>query len=84
MTTPRLAYATYLRSPRWRILRALRRWLDGGRCRHYSEDGTMCGSRKRLECHHYNYRHRDGSFVGELMDCVTWCHDCHSKWHAKK
>lgn len=74
-------YQTYLRSPRWRLLRWLRKWMDGNRCHYYHSDGSMCGSRKRLEVHHYNYQHRGGNFLGELMDCVTWCHDCHSEWH---
>ena len=75
MTTTQTAYATYLRSPRWRILRALRRWLDGGRCR-------VCNSRVQLETHHRTYRHKGGSFIGELRDTITLCRIHHKLYHA--
>ena len=68
--TPRSAYAAYLRSPRWRILRALRRWLDGGRCR-------VCNSRVQLETHHRSYANKGGSFIGEFGDTITLCKVCH-------
>ena len=75
MTTTQTAYATYLRSPRWRILRTLRRWLDGGRCR-------VCNSRVQLETHHRSYQHRGGSLIGEFGDIVTLCKVCHKKHHV--
>jgi len=67
-------YQTYLRSPRWRLLRWLRKWMDGNRCR-------MCGTRSRLEVHHRDYTHRGKSFFGELMDTTTVCRNCHGDYH---
>lgn len=74
MTPQQAEYQQYLRSWRWLILRHLRRWLDGGRCR-------MCGGRQRLEVHHRDYLHRGGSWLGELLDLTTVCRACHGDYH---
>jgi 5-methylcytosine-specific restriction endonuclease McrA len=75
-TLAQARYEEYLRSPRWRLLRALRRWLDGNRCR-------VCFSPYHLEVHHRAYRNRGRSLVGELRDCVTLCAACHAAAHRK-
>ena len=73
-------YALYLQSPRWRLLRSLRRRLDGGRCR-------VCFTRYRLETHHRSYRNRGApgplGFLAELRDLITLCADCHEAAHAR-
>jgi len=73
-------YALYLQSPRWRLLRWLRRRLDGGRCR-------VCFGRRHLETHHRSYRHRGEAgpvgFVAELRDTITLCADCHAAAHER-
>ncbi len=74
MTAAQIHYQKYLKSWRWRILRGIRKWVDGGRCR-------MCGSTKRLEVHHRSYLHRGNSWLGELMDLTTCCKNCHSDYH---
>ena len=69
-------YRLYLLLPRWRIIRAVRRAIDGQRC-------VRCGSRKRLEVHHKTYRNKGrGIGIGELFDCVTLCRRCHRKAHS--
>lgn len=68
-------YRAYLRSPRWRIIRWLRKRIDGNRCR-------TCGETKRLEVHHSEYTHRGKSWWGELMDVITLCDECHEKIHG--
>lgn len=74
-------YALYLQSPRWRLLRWLRRRLDGGRCR-------VCFTRRRLETHHCSYRHRGAGgpvgFVSELRDTITLCAGCHAAAHERE
>ena len=67
-------YRRYLTSHRWHILRTLRLWLDGGRCR-------MCGKSIRLEVHHRDYTHRGRNWWRELMDLTTVCHNCHGDYH---
>ena len=73
-------YADYRRSARWRLLRWLRRRLDGGRCR------VCCGGRQ-LQTHHRSYRHRGErgplGFLAELRDCITLCDACHRHAHRK-
>ncbi len=67
-----LLYATYLRSPLWRLRRRI--WIvkAHGRC-------ERCGSRRRLTIHHRTYvrlgreRRRDVSVL---------CWDCHRGHHA--
>lgn len=75
MTTPRLAYVTYLASPRWRLLRWLRRKVDGGRC-------VLCNSSVQLQTHHRSYKHKGGNLIGELRDIVTLCKAHHAAYHA--
>ena len=74
MTPQQAEYQQYLKSWRWLILRAVRRWLDGDRCR-------MCGARRGLEVHHRDYLHRGKSWLGELLDLTTVCLACHGDYH---
>lgn len=74
MTPAQNEYRHYLTTYRWRTLRALRLWLDGGRCR-------MCGRRSSLECHHRDYTHRGRNWWRELMDLTTVCRYCHGDYH---
>jgi hypothetical protein len=71
----------YLRSPRWRIIRWMRKRIDGRRCR-------MCFSPRRLEVHHKSYKHKGDpgplGMLAELRDCVTLCHDCHMREHGRR
>jgi len=69
-----LAYHAYLRSPRWWILRRVRLWIDGHRCR-------MCGGRTALQVHHRDYANKGKSWLGELFDLTTVCDSCHSDYH---
>lgn len=71
-----LEYERYLRSWRWRyLLRPLRIWIDGGRCR-------MCGTSELLEVHHRDYRWRGNwRFWREVADCTTVCRGCHGDYH---
>lgn len=73
-------YALYLQSSRWRLLRSLRRKLDGGRCR-------VCFTSVHLETHHRSYRNRGApgplGFLAELRDLITLCADCHEAAHAR-
>jgi 5-methylcytosine-specific restriction endonuclease McrA len=78
-TPQQAAYRHYLRSPRWRLLRWLRRRIDGGRC-------TRCGAHGpgvRFEIHHLRYDNKGGSFWRELLDLRTLCSECHGKEHGK-
>lgn len=70
------AYREYLRSTRWRIVRSVRLWLDGRRCR-------VCNGREHLEVHHRAYTHRGGSLEGELKDTITLCAACHRAAHER-
>ena len=74
LSAGQIAYAEYLQSPRWRLLRAIRRRLDGNRCR-------VCFASERLEVHHRSYRNRGRGFIGELRDTITLCRRCHSTHH---
>lgn len=72
------AYSEKLRHPKWqqKRLRILER--DGFKCRH-------CNSADRpLHAHHIQYEH--GREPWEYPDTmlVTYCEDCHSKWHQFK
>lgn len=73
-------YQEYLTTVRWRIIRKVRRWLDGSVCRN-------CGYSRRLEVHHKSYRNRGrGGVLGmlaEVADCVTLCHNCHQREHGR-
>lgn len=74
-------YSNYLRSPRWRMIRFLRRKLDGQRCR-------LCNNDQHLETHHrrYDNRGRPGlfGFLAELRDCITVCDNCHKTAHRQR
>lgn len=74
MTRAQLAYQQYLRSPRWWLLRRLRLWLDGNRCR-------LCGSQRGLQAHHRSYEYKGKSFLRELGDLTTLCPRCHGDFH---
>lgn len=74
MTPAQAEYRRYLHSYRWRLLRTLRLWMDGGRCR-------MCGRCNGLECHHRDYTYRGRNWWRELMDLTTVCRNCHSDYH---
>lgn len=71
-------YARYLRSPRWRLLRWLRRRIDGGRCTH-----PGCTARTRLEVHHVRYDNRGRGFWAELRDLRTLCSAHHGAAHGR-
>jgi len=73
-TATQQKYAEYLRSPRWRLLRTVRRVIDGQRCR-------TCYSRDHLQVHHASYAHRGRGFFGELRDTITLCDECHRRLH---
>jgi len=53
-------YRHYLKSWRWRLLRRIRLWIDGHRCR-------MCGASEALQVHHRSYQHRGRSWWRELL-----------------
>jgi hypothetical protein len=74
LSPAQLEYRRYLKSWRWWILRRLRLWMDGRRCR-------MCGAAERLQVHHRDYLHRGRSWLGELFDLTTCCASCHSDYH---
>ena len=76
LTAAQAEYRNYLHSFRWRIVRRIRLWLDGNRCR-------VCNRRGRLEVHHRSYEHRGGSIEGELKDTITLCAECHMAAHER-
>jgi HNH endonuclease len=72
-TDPKLAYMEYLRSDRWRQLRAEALQRDGYACR-------VCASTVELNVHHREYRKRWG---GETVDdLTTLCRRCHERHHT--
>lgn len=80
--TPRQqAYREYLRGPRWRFVRWVRKVLDLGACQDCLKVGRI--TRRGLQVHHLDYRHKGGSITGEIGDTVTLCADCHAKRHGK-
>ena len=78
MTPGQRQNAEYLRSPRWRIIRAVRRTMDGHHCR-------VCFSRDHLQVHHATYAHRGRGglpgMVREARDVITLCAHCHAQLH---
>lgn len=62
-------YENYIDSAQWHELRKKIIELDGFCCR-------KCGSDKRLEVHHKNYRRLGNEDVNDL---ITLCHICHDK-----
>ena len=77
MTSAQLRYREYLQSPRWRLLRTIRRFIDGNLCR-------TCHAHTGLQVHHAEYGNRGGSFVGELRDTITLCDECHERLHRHR
>lgn len=77
LTSGQIAYRAYLQSWRWRfILRPVRVWFDGGKCR-------LCNSAEFLEVHHRSYTHCGGNFLLEFLDLTTVCHADHSAYHRR-
>jgi hypothetical protein len=82
LTAGQQRYRQYLRSPRWRIVRWLRKVIDLGVCQDCLRVGII--RRRGLQVHHEEYRHKGGSLEGEVMDTVTLCAEHHAKRHGKK
>lgn len=76
MTAAQAEYAAYRQRWRWRLLRWLRRRIDGGQCTY-----PGCPERTWLECHHKHYNHRGKNFFAELMDCRMLCRKHHQAAH---
>ena len=76
------AYRDYLRTPRWHLLRWLRKVIDLGACQDCLRVGRI--TRRGLQVHHESYRNRGGSIPGEIGDCVTLCAEHHAKRHGKE
>ena len=81
LTARQQQYRVYLRSPRWRMLRWLRKVLDLGACQDCLKTGRI--TRRRLEVHHTTYANKGGAFFAELGDLTTLCADCHAKRHGR-
>lgn len=81
LTARQAHYREYLKSPRWRLLRWLRKVLDLGACQDCLRVGRI--TRHGLQVHHNTYRNKGGSLEGELFDTVTLCDACHAKRHGK-
>ena len=75
------AYREYLRSPRWRFVRWLRKVLDLGVCQDCLRVGRI--RRDGLQVHHESYEHRGGSIPGEVADTVTLCAEHHAARHGR-
>ena len=83
------AYAQYLQfSRRWRIVRAVRLWLDGRRCLFcYAADGEVDrqGRKRHIEVHHRDYRWCNRGWLGgilrEIADTGVYCNVCHRAGH---
>lgn len=75
MKTARKTYTAYIKSTKWRAIRAKVLFRDGGRC-------VCCRAGGRgLEVHHKTY----ARFGNESMnDLVTLCHTCHEKQHKNQ
>lgn len=73
----RQAYTAYLRSPKWKAIRAQVIFRDLGQCQ-ASRGGRPCLSRHEIEVHHITYV-RFGREA--LTDLVTVCHECHVHLH---
>ena len=73
-------YEYYLKSPRWRAMRAKVIFRDLGMCRAWVGE-SQCLSRKDVEVHHMTYVR----FGNEAMtDLVTLCRSCHKKFHKQQ
>ena len=80
-TARQAQYREYLRSPRWRLLRWLRKVRDGGVCRECLRHGRI--TRRHLQVHHLRYDNKGGDFWREFADLTTLCDSCHAKRHGK-
>lgn len=73
----RLWYAQYLRSWRWRVLRAVALWLASGACRMCKANATVV--------HHRSYEFCGRGWVlgmaRELLDLTALCMPCHEHYH---
>ena len=81
LTARQAQYREYLRSPRWRILRWLRKVRDGGVCRDCLRVGRI--NRRHLQVHHTTYVNNGGAFWREFGDLITLCDSCHAARHGK-
>ena len=81
LTAGQVKYREYLRSPRWRLLRWLRKVIDLGVCQDCLKRGRI--RRYGLQVHHESYRNRGGSLEGEVMDTVTLCAEHHAARHGR-
>ena len=82
LTARQQQYREYLKSPRWRFVRWLRKLLDLGVCQDCLHYGRI--TRTHLQVHHTSYRNKGGAFFAELGDLVTLCADCHAARHGKE
>lgn len=69
------AYANYLKSPEWRVLRKEVLKRDKYKC-------VDCGAFGKLQVHHIHY---DGveTMTFSVDQCVSVCHDCHDIRHGR-
>ena len=81
LTARQAQYREYLRSPRWRLLRWLRKVIDLGACQDCLKVGRI--ARHGLQVHHTTYANKGESFFAELGDLTTLCDACHAKRHGK-
>ena len=58
----------YLKSLHWRLFRTKMLWLTGGKC-------ETCGSRRRLQVHHLNYKHLWNERTKDVKVLCKKCHD---------
>ena len=82
LTAGQRRYREYLKSPRWRLLRWLRKVRDGGVCRDCLKRGII--NRRHLQVHHTQYDNKGESFWADFGDLVTLCADCHARRHGKR
>lgn len=68
-------YTAYLRSDRWKKIRAEKIKEVGGKCQH-------CWATKRLQVHHLSY-----DFLGReelaMSSLLVLCRPCHKLWHRR-
>lgn len=81
LTVRQAKYREYLRSPRWRLLRWLRKVIDLGACQDCLKEGRI--TRRRLQVHHLRYDNKGGAFFAELRDLTTLCAEHHAARHGK-
>jgi len=66
----KVEYTKFLKSEYWGEVRKNVLARDCNKCQ-------FCGSKKRLEIHHYSYKNHLNE-LNNLDDLVTLCHSCHS------